>query len=179
MKKFFVFSLVALSVIFLNIAVSFAAGLQDFEEDNGTPDDYFFEVWNCEPLFDEETVHAGDTSLRVEVFEDGGTVGINVANEDGYVDLSRANKISIWVYDTQGNNTIELRLKDIDGNGGSGGDGNALWSQKKARKNKWAKVEWDLSLYPEVEDLDLTSIATLELFEYNEGIYYFDDLEFE
>lgn len=183
--KFFIFSLVLLSLAVLNSAWGQVGGqaqglsLQNFENNNGTEDEYFAEVWNCQPNFDTEIVRSGERSLRAETFDNGGTVRINFANEKNYVDLSKVKKISIWVYDTEGNNTVEIRLKDINGNGGSGNDGNTLWSKREAKKNNWTQIEWDLALYPDVEDLNLTYISSVEIYEFHKGVYYFDDLELE
>ncbi len=183
--KLFIFSLVFLSLVVLGSVCVLAQeetqkiSFQNFERDNGTEDEYFVETWNCEPNFETEIVHSGDRALRVVTFEDGGTLRINAADKEGYVDLSKTKKISIWAYDTQNSNTVEIRLKDVDGDGGSGKDGNTLWSKKGARKNKWTKIEWDLNSYPNVEDLDLNRISSIEIYEFHEGIYYFDDLEIE
>ncbi len=179
--KFFIFGLVFLSLMGWGSMCAWAqeVSFQNFEVNNGTEDEYFLEIWNSEPNFETEIVHSGDRALRVVTFEDGGTVRINVADKKGYIDLSKAKEISMWVYDTHNSNTVEMRLKDIDGDGGSGNDGNTLWSKRGARKNKWVQIKWDLDSYPDVEDLDLNQISSIEIYEFHEGIYYFDDIEIE
>jgi hypothetical protein len=39
-------------------------------------------------------------------------------------------------------------------------------------------ITWDLTQYPAVPNLDKDRIASVELYEWNEGTYYFDDLNF-
>ncbi|MFH1778910.1 MAG: hypothetical protein ABH847_02640 [Candidatus Omnitrophota bacterium] len=185
--KHFVVGLIFLSLIVLNsiaeqseeIPSPTAVPLQNFEPENDTEDEYFLNIWETEPDFATDIVHSGSRSLEIEANnEAGGTVGINIASKDGYVDLSKAEKISIWVYDTtEGNNTIQIRLKDIEGNGGSGNDENNLWSTKKTKKDTWTEIKWKLKSYPKVEDLDLTRISAIEIYVPKEGTYYFDDLE--
>ncbi|KPK41422.1 MAG: hypothetical protein AMJ78_05550 [Omnitrophica WOR_2 bacterium SM23_29] len=185
--KSFVVGLMFLSMIVLNaeaeqseqISLSSAVSLQNFEPENGTEDEYFLNIWETEPDFATDIVHSGSRSLEIEAInEAGGTVGIKVASEDGYVDLSNGKKISIWVYDAaEGNNTIQIRLKDTEGNGGSGEDGNFLWSSKKTKKDAWTQIKWDLKKYPKVEDLDLTQISSIEIYVPVEGTYYLDDVE--
>lgn len=113
----------------------------------------------------------------------GGTVGIYLLPGDS-IDLSSATTMSVWVYDTQGNNDLELRLVDrnecaskID------------WSDMKAVHNTWTQINWSLTL-PEFSNLDPDPkfsaagctafdkhrVKSIELFEWNDGIYYFADL---
>ncbi|KPK42530.1 MAG: hypothetical protein AMJ78_02260 [Omnitrophica WOR_2 bacterium SM23_29] len=153
--------------------------LQNFEPENSTEDEYFLNIWETEPDFATDIVHSGSRSLMLEANnEAGGTVGIRIASEDGYVDLSKGKKISIWVYDTtEGSNSIQIRLKDTEDNGGSGEDRNYLWSTKKTKKDTWTEIAWRLDKYPEVEDLNLTQISSVEIYVPVEGTYYLDDVE--
>jgi len=151
---------------------------QDFEVNNGTPGAYYYDVWQSSPGLDQNTVHGGSRSLRMVAGRGGGTVGIRAASPSGYMDLSRAKTISVWVYDTQGNNTVQLRLRDADGDGGSGADGRYMWSSVSSVQNQWTRITWDLSGYPSVPKLDMDRIASIELYEWNQGTYYFDDLKF-
>ena len=150
---------------------------QDFEPGNGTPGVYFEDVRQTISSFETSRIHGGTRSLKVSTQDQyGGTVAILAANSSGYIDLSSATSISIWVYDTQGNNTVQLRLKDNDGDGGSGDDGNYLWSSMSSVHGQWTKITWYLNDYPDVNSLDLDRIAKIELYESNKGTYYFDDL---
>ena len=153
--------------------------LQDFEPDNGTEGEYYRQVWNCTVDFDASKVHSGSRSLKMETLENGGTVGIKPVGNQGQTDLSKAEKITLWVYDTQGDNTVELRLKDANDVGGAGMDHLALWSAGKSRLNAWTKIEWDLKNYPQVDGLDKSKISSIEIYELQGGTYYFDDLEME
>ena len=153
--------------------------LQNFESDNGTEGEYYTQVWNCAVDFESKKVHSGNRSIKMDAVENGGTVGIKLIGHQGQVDLSKAKKISLWVYDPQGENTVELRLKDANGVGGSGLDGLSLWSTEKVRQNAWTKVVWELKKYPQVEGLDKTKISSIEIYEQHAGTYYFDDLEVE
>ncbi len=154
--------------------------LQDFEPSNGTDGGTCFQqIWNCTGDFEMTQVHNGAQSLKLETAQNGGTAGIRVMSTKGIADLSKAKKITLWVYDTQGENTIELRIKDAGGNGGTGPDGKTLWSANKSKKNVWTKIEWDLQSYPAAQGLDLTQVSMLEVYEFNAGVYYIDDVEYE
>jgi hypothetical protein len=156
------------------------AKLQDFEPNNGTSGGTCFQqIWNCTGDVEATQVQEGTQSLKLETAQNGGTAGIRVMGEKGTIDLSKAKKITLWVYDTQGDNTIELRIKDANGNGGTGPDGKTLWSATKARRNTWTKIEWELSAYPAADGLDLTQVSMLEVYEFNPGVYYFDDVKYE
>lgn len=153
--------------------------LQNFESGNGTEGEYYTQIWNCTVDFDSKKVHGGSRSIKMDTLENGGTVGIKPLGNAGQTDLSKAKKVSIWVYDTQGDNTVELRLKDANGNGGSGLDGRSLWSSEKTKQNAWTKIEWNLKDYPQVDGLDKTKINSIEIYELQPGTYYYDDLEME
>jgi hypothetical protein len=153
--------------------------LQDFEANNGTEGEYYTQVWNCTVDFDGKKVRSGSRAIKMETLENGGTVGIKLVGNQGQVDLSKAKKITLWVYDTQGDNTVELRLRDANANGGSGMDGKAIWSAEKARVNAWTKIEWNLKDYPQVDGLDKSKINSIEIYELQPGTYYYDDLQVE
>lgn len=184
MKKWFYGGLLAAAVVAGSTAC-FAEGegksvLQDFEPSNGTDGGTCFQqIWNCTGDFEMTQVHNGAQSLKLETAQNGGTAGIRVMSAKGSADLSKAKKITLWVYDTQGDNTIELRIKDAGGNGGTGPDGKTLWSTNKSKKDAWTKIEWDLRNYPAAEGLDLTQVSMLEVYEFNPGVYYIDDVEYE
>jgi hypothetical protein len=151
--------------------------LQNFEDKNGTEGPYFNDVWKSLPQFESQTVHGGKQAVRITVPEDGGTVGVRFSKGRDVIDLTKAKSVSVWVFDTQGNNSVELRLKDAEGDGGSGPDQKALWSVGQAEQGKWTRLTWDLTGYPAVEGLHLDRIAVIELYEQNPGSYVFDDLE--
>src|SRR3989338_9114060 len=150
----------------------------NLDPNNGTSGIYFQDIYQSSPAFETTTVHSGTRSLKITAASGGGTVGILAANSSTYLDLSTATSLSVWVYDTQGNNTLQLRLKDNNGDGGSGSDANFLWSDAASVQNQWTKITFDLNRYPDAANLDLDRISKIELYEYNQGVYYFDDLEY-
>jgi hypothetical protein len=157
---------------------------QNFEKDNGTPPgagNYFWDAWFTTCTFSEPPlpVHTGQRAVRVEAYakqkgdpqtDTGGTVGINPSS-DKPIDLSEATTISVWVYDTQDNNTVELKLRDWDER-----VSNALWSEKESVKDQWVLITWDL---PDFEGVDKSRIKNIELYEWNDGVYFFDDVRYE
>lgn len=148
---------------------------QNFEFGNGTPSAYFYDAWRTTTSFDSSTYHGGTRSVKMIVpaldnENTGATIGINAASSSGHLNLQNATVLSIWVYDTQGSNTIELKLKDSDGTIGPG-----MWSEMSATKNQWTKISWNVSSYSGVSK---SSISSIELYEWNQGTYYFDDVGF-
>jgi len=155
-----------------------ACTFQDFERDNGAPPgggDYFWDAWFTTCSFESAIVREGSRSVRVDAHaragggpkDTGGTMGVNPASRDP-VDLSSATSIYIWVYDTQGNNTVELKLRDIHDS-----VSNPVWSAMQSVKGLWTKIEWALSDFTGV---DMRNIKNLEIYEWNDGIYYLDDV---
>jgi hypothetical protein len=105
----------------------------------------------------------GDANLH------GGTVSILPA-AGGPVDLSLADTLSLWIYDEQGGNAIELRLRDAGGNISA-----SYWSDRGAKHDKWTKLTWDLAWF---EGIDKRRIQGLDLYEWSDGVYHFDDLTY-
>ncbi len=136
---------------------------------------YFKDVYQADPSINLTTVHGGTRSVKMNAANGGGSVAIDAADAGQSKNLSGATAFSVWVYDTQGSNTIQLRLRDVNGNGGSRGDGNSLWSNNASVANQWTKITWNLSQYPKAAGLDKAKIRSVELFEQNQGVYYFDD----
>ena len=136
---------------------------------------YFKDIWQSDPVVNLATVHAGTRSLKINTGNGGGTIAVYPANSAQVMDLNSATGFSLWVYDTQGNNSIQLRLRDVNGNGGSGNDGYYLWSSNASVQNQWTQISWNMTQYPSVPNLDKTKIASVELYEWNQGVYYLDD----
>lgn len=153
----------------------------------------FTEVYCTSCSFDEEIAHQGKKALKCQASggtstcgagnKTGGTVSISLA-ADKSVDFSNVTTISIWVYDTQGDNTVELSLYDASGCVSIG-----MWSAQPARKQQWTRITWppsdrhiaefataDQAKSPGCQGVDLTQITHVELYEWNDGVYYFDDL---
>jgi len=153
---------------------------QDFEPGNGTTGEYFWSAGNTTSSFENSMVHGGERSVKViATHENGGTIGINAASPSGYFDMRGARCFSVWVYDIQGNNSIQLMLKDLDGHGGSGDNGSYMRSTIYSVQNEWTLIAWDLNLYSNVGELNFSQIASIELSVPHPGTYYFDDLQID
>lgn len=131
--------------------------------------DYAWSVYLSTPTFEASTIYNGARALKAT---GGGTVGINMVNyTSAGIDISARKNLYVFVYDTVGNNSVELRLTDI--NGGT----KALWSSGTASQNEWTFISWNLSDF--ASTVDLTKIKDIQLYEYNPGTYYFDDVGVE
>jgi glucosylceramidase len=146
---------------------------QDFEPNNGTCGPYFEDIWHMPCTFEYNIVCQGDRSIRCEARAEadgtgghGGTVAI-YPSSCMPVDLASTETISAWVYDTQNNNTVELRLCD------NSGCSNNVWSEAQAVENTWTEVSWALSDFVGV---DKSQIRSIQIYEWNDGIYYFDQV---
>ena len=154
---------------------------QNFEPDNGTPPgggNYFWDAWFTTCSFESAVVHEGSRAVRVDAHaaangnpgDQGGTMGINPSSSEP-IDLSSATTLSVWVYDTQGNNTVELKLRDYND-----ALSNAVWSEMHAEQNQWTEITWSLSDFAGV---DLSQIKNIELYEWWDGVYYFDAVSWQ
>ncbi len=131
--------------------------------------DYSWSIYLSTPTFETSTIHNGTRALKAT---GGGTVGVNLVNyTSAGIDISARQNLYVFVYDTVGNNSVELRLTDV--NGGT----KALWSNGAASQNEWSFVTWNLSDF--ASTVDLTKIKDIQLYEYNPGTYYFDDVGVE
>lgn len=165
------------AIILLVPICSLARPFQDFESDNGTSgndsiEDYCRSILFAECDFASDNLHTGQRSIRVtankhpQPNETGGTVRIFPSSPTP--DLSQVKDISVWVFDTQGNNTIELKLC----NGDNCPD--KSWSPKESTRNAWTQITWPMSNFLNV---DKHAISAIELYVWNDGVYYFDDVE--
>lgn len=111
-------------------------------------------------------VHAGFYSLKAVCQGGGGTIMLR-SEDQSLVDMSKANNFKIWVYDTQGNNSLELALMDTDQRI------EKYWSTTSATQNKWCLITIPLNQYT---TLDMKYIKEIQIYEWNSGTYYFDDL---
>ncbi len=131
----------------------------------------FWWTWNADSSkISTEVVHSGFYSFNSICAAGGGTIIIPPENGLSSVDLSKASNFNIWVYDTVGNNTLELNLKDITG------EQEKHWSSASSVSNNWTLISIPLSNYKTV---DLTCIKDIEIYEWNPGSYYFDDLSYD
>ncbi|MDD5492472.1 MAG: CIA30 family protein [bacterium] len=128
--------------------------------------DYAWSVYLSTPSLETSTVYNGIRALKAT---GGGTVGINIVNyTSAGIDIFARKTFYVFVYDTVGNNSVELRLTDV--NGGT----KALWSSGTAVQNEWTFISWNLSDFSGT--VDLSKIKNIQLYEYNTGTYYFDDV---
>lgn len=157
---------------------------QDFEPGNGTPDDYYYyDAWSASPDFEYTNVREGTRSVVMHAHggsgggqAHGGTIGITVADPSAQINLQNADSLFMWVYDTQGNNTVELRLRDTTGVFGPcwwSNDHPALGVGGIAVKDEWTLMAWDLTRYT---GTDKSRITGIELYEWWDGDYYFDEV---
>mgnify|MGYP001111364038 CR=1 FL=1 len=134
--------------------------LQDFEYP-----DSFYNVFQAEGELDTAKVYSGQYSLKmVSTGDTYHTIGVYIYNRP--VDVSSYSSVGVWIYDTVGQNTLEIRLTD------SHGDTQAIWTNQRSLKNRWKLISNSLASYTQV---DLTKIIKIEFCEYWEGTYYFDD----
>ena len=160
---------------------------QNFEENNGTfpgLGNYFWGAaymtcsWEPGPknpaiVFEGERAVRCETQTKAQVPKkniNGGAVGINPARDrNDPVDISQATIISVWIYDTtRGGNNAELKLRDNKDN-----ISNGVYSSSKTLtvQNSWIEITWTLSGF---ENIDLRHIKNIEVYLYNDGVYYFD-----
>ncbi len=131
--------------------------------------DYAWSIYLSTPTLETGTIHTGTRALKANA---GGTVGVNIVNyTSAGINIAARQNLYLYVYDTVGNNSVELRLTDI--NGGA----KALWSNGTATQNEWSFITWNLSDF--ASSVDLTKIKNIQLYEYNPGTYYFDDIGVE
>jgi hypothetical protein len=160
---------------------------QDFEKDNGScagPGCYFWDAWFTSCDFNPPNVQASQgaragccrafaqatAQARGQADVNGGTMGINPMLQYP-IDLSSASYIGVYIYDTQGSNTVQLKLRD-----GNDIVSTPVWSAKKAQQKKWTLVTWPLA---DFRGVDESRIKNIELYEWNDGFYCFDYVFFQ
>jgi aryl-phospho-beta-D-glucosidase BglC (GH1 family) len=87
----------------------------------------------------------------------------------GAIDVSAMTKISFYVKDTQGNNTVPVKLIDSEGKA-------AEFYTAAAVKDNWTKLEVPLSSFT---GINMSSISQIAMYEWQNGTYYFDDIYLE
>lgn len=163
------FLLALVTVFFMTTLLSAAPKetiMQDFEEKNGTEkfDVYAWDYDKALPQVVKETAYKGKRSLKTAGYK----FGINFSKRT--FDLSKADKIFVYVLDTVGDNTIEFEIRDAN-------DITAkVWSSEKSKKGKWTRVALDLTYFK--DKIELSKVKNLELYEWNPGVYYFDNVGF-
>lgn len=138
--------------------------LQDFEDGNGTKshDVYFWDYGKAKPEIASADAFKGSQCLKTQ----GDLVGVNFRIRSA--DVSSYKKVFVTVFDTNGDNTLEIHLRDMKD------QVHKVWSTEKSKKNAWQRVSIDLSQYQ--GKIDLTKVKNLEIYEWNPGIYRYDDI---
>ncbi len=160
--------LTALLIVF---AVQVARGketvLQDFELNNGTEkfDVYAWDYGKGKPEITTEKPFKGKRSLKTA----GDKVGINFSRRE--VNLAAAKTLFLYVWDPTGDNTIEFEIRDMEGNTAK------AWSKDQSKKNKWTRVAIDLRQFR--DQINLSRVKNLEIYEWNPGTYYYDQVGFD
>jgi hypothetical protein len=148
--------------------------IQDFEANNGTPGDYFEMIGEGEANFAEDYMIDGVRGLWTHMASTG--TGLETQSwceaclSQSEFDVSQASKITAWVRDTQGDNSVWLELWDTASNKKD------TWSSESATQNKWSKVSWPLTAFSGV---DLSRITKIQLHEWCDSYYYFDGIAAE
>lgn len=83
------------------------------------------------------------------------------------MDLSGTSYLSVFVYDTQGSNTLKFFIKDASNNEWSG------YSTNSTVMNQWTRIDLPLS---NVSGVSLANITNIGLGMWNAGTYYFDQI---
>jgi len=138
---------------------------QDFEPGNGTEDHdiYFWDYGKAAPEFDTVRYRRGSQSVKMN----GDLFGFNLNKRE--VDVSNCQEIFLWVFDSQGANTIEIALRDMDDKQAK------VWSTQKSKKNEWARISIPVNAFRAKGNVDLGRIRNVEIYEWNPGAYFFDD----
>ncbi len=135
--------------------------LQDFEYEDG-----YFAAFQAEASLSTEVKYSGNSSLKMR--GTGGewhTVGAYLYHRP--LDITTANQICVWVYDTVGRNTVGLRLVD------KYGSNQEVWSNNRTQLSKWKLMCFSLSDFNQV---DLAVLAKVQMTMYWDGVYYFDEI---
>lgn len=130
--------------------------------------------WSTVALSDDSANIQGKQSAKLDVkgYGDPKTNEkcVNAILQSGdSIDISNQSFFNFFVKDTQGNNTVKVTFVDSY---------DQVWSEytnTKATKNQWAKLSMPVKL---ISGIDKKTIKEIRLGEYNQGIYYFDDLFF-
>lgn len=106
----------------------------------------------------------------------GGGGGEAIINPGKVIDATGKDYIVFWLKDTAGSNTLKLALTDADGNTYD------TWTDEnnplqKSIKGQWKEIAVPLSQYSS-QNVDLSKITQIKVYEWNAGDYYIDDIYF-
>jgi hypothetical protein len=136
--------------------------------------------------------YQADVSLATDIFH-GGKSSLMATSASGEwhafgaypdprpVDLSKANQLCFWIYDTTANNdgkadnTVGVKLFDAAGaNEEVWTDNELAGKNPKTVQNEWTQMCLDLGAF---ENVDLRKIEKVQFALYWAGNYYIDDIE--
>jgi hypothetical protein len=160
---------------------------QNFEADNGScigAGCYFWDAFYMMCSFESVNVHEGTRAARCEAHahkedpkENGGSLGVNPSTDHKPIDLSQATTISAWIYDAIGGNNAQLRIRYYDNkNKEIITEGVYSSSTNPTIKDTWTEISWELS---EFGNIDSSHVKNIEIYVYNDGIYYFDFVSYK
>ena len=148
------------------------------------PDAYCRNIWSTTCSFgvpDKTISNIGSQSIRVEVLKHPAGVGepggvVRIFPSKTPLDLSIAKSIALSVFDKQGRNTVALRLCNGDYCFNNSCRDTECWSEKQSTKDEWTTITWPMSIF---EKVDKHNITAIELREFNDGVYYFNDIKWQ
>lgn len=137
--------------------------LQDFEKNNGTEkfDVFTWDYGQAQSAVQSEVIYHGSQALKSQ----GNKFGINLSKRE--FDISGYDKVFVYVYDTVGDNTIEIELHDMDGASAK------IWTVERSDKDRWKRVALPLEYFR--GKINLKRLKNVEFYEWYKGTYYYDD----
>ncbi|MCR2821753.1 chitobiase/beta-hexosaminidase C-terminal domain-containing protein [Lederbergia panacisoli] len=121
-----------------------------------------------------DEAYEGKQSLKYEVLASGdpgvNKASINIKSMGGPVDATGMEYFVFYIKDTQGLNTIKMSLTDSHGKSTDFG-----WKAMSTKKNEWVRYEVPMSSF---SGIDFSSISEVRIGQWNEGIYYIDQVFF-
>ncbi|MCJ8008363.1 chitobiase/beta-hexosaminidase C-terminal domain-containing protein [Lederbergia wuyishanensis] len=121
-----------------------------------------------------EEAYEGKQSLKYEVLSSGdpsvSKASISIKSMGKPIDATGMEYFVFYIKDTQGANTIKIALTDSSGKSTDFG-----WKAMNTKKNEWVRYEVPMSSFA---GIDFSSISEVRIGQWNEGIYYIDQLFF-
>ncbi|MFC5463952.1 chitobiase/beta-hexosaminidase C-terminal domain-containing protein [Lederbergia graminis] len=143
---------------------------QNFE----SGDDMFIPSESVSGSLSTTEVFEGKKSLEYVVTSSGdpneSRGSMDILSINGPIDVSSMEYLIFSIKDTQGSNTIKVALSDING-----ASSNFSWQSQNTKKNDWVYYQVPLTAFSGV---DLTAITNVRIGQWNEGIYYIDEMYF-
>jgi beta-galactosidase len=154
------------------LPVASTTSFQTFETTGGTINAYGWSGASSTAARSATQAHAGSYSVE---YIHGGAGGANanvvITPESGAASINlTANgetKLVFWVYDTQGSNTVNVKIIDSLANQAN------VWTTASSTQNSWTEFTMNLSDFTGV---NMAQVASIEFIEWNPGTYYIDDV---